>query len=109
MPTYAYICGKCDHKFDAFQSITSGPLRKCPACSQAGLKRLIGTGAGIIFKGSGFYCTDYRSDGYKTSAKSDTGEAKAKTGEKKETKTESTTASSASKSENSPSEKKKSA
>ena len=65
MPTYAYVCQNCHHEFDAFQSITAKPLRKCPACGQAALKRLIGSGAGIIFKGSGFYCTDYRSDGYK--------------------------------------------
>jgi putative FmdB family regulatory protein len=76
------------HQFDAFQSITAKPRRKCPACGQAALKRLIGTGAGIIFKGSGFYCTDYRSDGYKKAASGDTGGAGAKTGEKKETKTE---------------------
>ena len=109
MPTYAYVCGKCDHKFDAFQSITSRPLRKCPACARDALKRLIGTGAGILFKGSGFYCTDYRSEGYKSAAKTETGGAKEKTGEKKETKAESTTVSSADKSESSPAEKKKSA
>jgi len=73
MPTYAYACAKCNHTFEAFQSIKAKPLRECPACGQNALKRLIGTGAGIIFKGSGFYCTDYRSDSYKTAAKSDTG------------------------------------
>ena len=85
MPTYAYACQKCDHEFDAFQSITAKPLRKCPACGKASLKRLIGTGAGIIFKGSGFYATDYRSDGYKKAADSDNG-SKKKTDDKKETK-----------------------
>jgi putative FmdB family regulatory protein len=109
MPTYGYVCGKCNHEFDAFQSITAKPLRKCPACGRDALKRLIGTGAGFIFKGSGFYCTDYRSDGYKSAAKSETGGTKEKTGDKKETKVEPTTVSSAGKSENGPAEKKKSA
>ncbi len=72
MPTYGYVCNNCHHEFDAFQSITAKPLRQCPACGKNTLKRLIGTGAGIIFKGSGFYCTDYRSDGYKSAAKSET-------------------------------------
>ncbi len=82
MPTYAYVCQSCHHEFDAFQSIKAKPLRVCPACGQTALKRLIGSGAGIIFKGSGFYCTDYRSDGYKSAASSDTG-SKSKSGEKK--------------------------
>ena len=82
MPTYAYVCRNCQHEFDAFQSITAKPLRVCPACGQTALKRLIGSGAGIIFKGSGFYCTDYRSDGYKSAASSDTG-SKTKSSEKK--------------------------
>ena len=79
MPTYAYVCQNCHHEFDAFQSIKAKPLRECPACGQATLKRLIGSGSGIIFKGSGFYCTDYRSDGYKSAAKTDTGGTKSKT------------------------------
>ena len=79
MPTYAYVCKNCHHEFDAFQGIKAKSLRECPACGQATLRRLIGCGAGIIFKGSGFYCTDYRSDGYKSDAKSDTGGAKSKT------------------------------
>jgi len=82
MPTYAYVCQNCQHEFDAFQSIKARPLRVCPACGQTALKRLIGSGAGIIFKGSGFYCTDYRSDGYKSAASSDTG-SKSAAGEKK--------------------------
>lgn len=65
MPTYEYLCGACEHSFDQFQSITAKTLRKCPACGQPKLKRLIGTGAGVIFKGSGFYETDYRSESYK--------------------------------------------
>ncbi len=82
MPTYAYVCQNCQHEFDAFQSIKAKPLRACPACGRTALKRLIGSGAGIIFKGSGFYCTDYRSDGYKSAASADTG-SKSKSGEKK--------------------------
>lgn len=68
MPTYDYRCSACDHEFEEFQSITAKPLRKCPACGKLQLKRLIGTGAGVIFKGSGFYETDYRSDSYKKAA-----------------------------------------
>ncbi len=84
MPTYGYVCNNCHHEFDAFQSITAKPLRECPACGKNALRRLIGTGAGIIFKGSGFYCTDYRSDGYKSAAKSETsGSSSSKTTEKK--------------------------
>ena len=108
MPTYGYVCGKCNHKFDAFQSITAKPLRECPACGRNALKRLIGTGSGIIFKGSGFYCTDYRSDGYKTAARTESGGAKEKTGEKKDAKADSTTASTG-KTESPPAGKKKSA
>lgn len=69
MPTYEYECQKCGHLFELFQSM-SDPLRKrCPECRGA-VKRLIGTGAGLLFKGSGFYTTDYRSDSYKKDAKS---------------------------------------
>ncbi|MCC7146414.1 MAG: zinc ribbon domain-containing protein [Phycisphaeraceae bacterium] len=71
MPTYDYLCQACAHKFEEFQSMTAKPLRKCPACGKLKLKRLIGTGAGIIFKGSGFYETDYRSQSYKNAAKAD--------------------------------------
>ena len=76
MPTYDYACQACDHEFEAFQSITAKPLRKCPECGRLKLKRLIGIGAGVIFKGSGFYETDYRSDSYKQSAKADKSEDK---------------------------------
>jgi putative FmdB family regulatory protein len=72
MPTYDYVCGGCGAEFEEFQSITAPSLRKCPKCGKLKLKRLIGTGAGIIFKGSGFYETDYRSDSYKSAAKADT-------------------------------------
>lgn len=71
MPTYEYECGRCG-KFDVYQPITAKPLEKCPTCKRK-VRRLIGTGAGIIFKGSGFYQTDYRSEGYKKSAKEDSG------------------------------------
>lgn len=71
MPTYDYQCNNCGHKFEKFQSMTASVLRKCPECGKMELKRLIGAGAGVIFKGSGFYETDYRSDGYKQSAKKD--------------------------------------
>jgi putative FmdB family regulatory protein len=71
MPTYDYECSACGHKFEKFQPITAKPIRKCPICSRSTVKRLLGTGAGIIFKGSGFYCTDYRSDSYKKAAGND--------------------------------------
>lgn len=79
MPTYEYEC-PCGHRFEAFQNITDPPLRKCPACGKRKLRRLIGAGAAIIFKGSGFYQTDYRSKEYKEKAKAE-----------KESKTKSTT------------------
>jgi putative FmdB family regulatory protein len=70
MPTYEYKCLDCGVQFDRFQSITEDPIHECPECSGQ-VKRLIGAGAGLIFKGSGFYITDYRSEGYKESAKKD--------------------------------------
>lgn len=71
MPTYEYKCSRCGHQFEHFQSMTAKPLRKCPACKKDRLVRLIGSGAGIIFKGSGFYQTDYRSESYKKGQKSE--------------------------------------
>ncbi len=72
MPTYEYECKKCGKTFDIFQSMKDEPLTVCPDKKCKGkVKRLIGTGAGLIFKGSGFYITDYRSEGYKKAAKSD--------------------------------------
>ena len=68
MPTYDYQCKKCDHAWEMFQSITAKPIRKCPECGKLSAKRVIGPGAGVIFKGSGFYQTDYRSDSYKKGA-----------------------------------------
>ncbi|MBN1973514.1 MAG: zinc ribbon domain-containing protein [Sedimentisphaerales bacterium] len=85
MPTYEYKCENCGHQFEQFQSITSKPLRVCPQCGENKLNRLIGAGAGIIFKGSGFYQTDYRNDSYKKAAASDN-KTSNKPVEKKETK-----------------------
>ncbi len=68
MPTYDYRCGECGHELELFQSISESPKRKCPACGRLKLRRMIGTGAAIIFKGSGFYETDYRSDSYRKGA-----------------------------------------
>ena len=75
MPTYDYECQACGHTFEKFQSITDKPIRKCPVCNKLKVRRLIGTGGGLIFKGSGFYCTDYRSESYKSSAKSEKSES----------------------------------
>lgn len=72
MPTYDYRCDGCGHEFEKFQSMSAAVLKKCPQCSKMKLKRLIGSGAGVIFKGSGFYQTDYRSDSYTQSVKKDT-------------------------------------
>ncbi len=66
-----YRCDACGHTFEQFQSIKADPIKKCPKCAKNKVHRLIGTGAGLIFKGSGFYITDYRSDSYKDAAKSD--------------------------------------
>jgi len=71
MPTYEYACGACGHHFEEFQSIKAKPTTLCPECGKRKVKRLISAGAGFIFKGSGFYITDYRSESYKAAAKSD--------------------------------------
>jgi len=70
MPTYEYECQKCGHRFDEFQSMTAKPLVRCPKC-KGKLKRLVGAGAGFLFKGSGFYATDYRSSSYQEKKKGD--------------------------------------
>jgi putative FmdB family regulatory protein len=71
MPTYEYICDNCQYQFEQFQSIKAKPIRKCPKCGRLSVQRLIGAGAGVIFKGSGFYQTDYRSEDYKKAAESE--------------------------------------
>jgi putative FmdB family regulatory protein len=71
MPTYDYECDACGEKFEKFQSIKAPSIRKCPSCGKLAVRRLIGTGAGVIFKGSGFYQTDYRSESYRKAAASD--------------------------------------
>jgi len=87
VPTYEYTCDNCGYEFERFQSIKAGPLRVCPKCGRSRLKRLIGAGAGVIFKGSGFYQTDYRSESYKKAEKKEKDSTDAKSGEK-DTKTE---------------------
>ena len=72
MPTYDYVCEACGHREEIFQSMSENAKRTCTKCKAKKFKRLIGTGAGVIFKGSGFYQTDYRSDSYKAEAKKDT-------------------------------------
>ena len=83
MPTYEYHCLKCDKNFEVFQSMKDEAFKTCPEAQcqmtpwgKGEVKRLLGTGAGLIFKGSGFYITDYRSEGYKQAAKKDTGAGK---------------------------------
>ncbi|HEY4481657.1 MAG TPA: zinc ribbon domain-containing protein [Candidatus Brocadiaceae bacterium] len=72
MPTYDYKCNACDHSFELFQHMTEKPVKKCPACGKLKAQRVIGSGSAIIFKGSGFYQTDYRSEEYKSKAKKET-------------------------------------
>jgi putative FmdB family regulatory protein len=93
MPTYEYVCKKCDHEFEAVRSMSAPELKTCPKelCPQkkwgrGKVVKQIGAGAGLLFKGGGFYITDYRSEGYKSSAKKDVAPAKSET--KAETKTE---------------------
>jgi putative FmdB family regulatory protein len=76
MPTYEYHCDACEHNFDEFQSINDAPLKKCPKCGKLKLRRVFGAGAAIIFKGSGFYQTDYRSESYKKAAEAEKESAK---------------------------------
>jgi putative FmdB family regulatory protein len=116
MPTYDYECDGCGHLFELFQSINDPVKKKCPECGKQKLRRLFGTGAAVVFKGSGFYQTDYRSDSYKKGAEKDkpAGESKSdskgdgKSETKSETKPESKSSSDA-KPSGGKSEKKKSA
>ena len=77
MPTYDYACEACGHELEIFQSMTEAPKRRCPKCKKQRLRRRIGTGGAILFKGSGFYLTDYRSDAYKSAAKAESSGADA--------------------------------
>lgn len=72
MPTYDYRCNACEHVFEEFQMMSEAELKKCPECKKNKLERLIGSGAGFLFKGSGYYQTDYRSKDYKDAKKADT-------------------------------------
>ena len=75
MPTYDYVCTKCGHELEAFQPMKDAPLKVCPACKRRALKRRVGGGAGLIFKGSGFYITDYKKKPEKPAEKSGTDSA----------------------------------
>jgi putative FmdB family regulatory protein len=93
MPTYEYVCEKCGHHFEQFQSITASPLKVCPKefCQRkrwgkGKVKRKLSAGAGLLFKGSGFYITDYRSESYKQAAKKDTPAPAASSSESKASK-----------------------
>ena len=90
MPTYEYLCGKCGHEFEVIQTISAKPLRVCPEefCARkkwghGRIKRKISAGGGLLFKGSGFYTTDYRSEGYKQAAKKDSSAPKTSGGDAK--------------------------
>jgi putative FmdB family regulatory protein len=83
MPTYDYECAACDHSFELFQGINDPKKKKCPACGKLSLRRLFGSGAALLFKGSGFYQTDYRSESYKKGAAADKSPKKSSSGTKK--------------------------
>ncbi|HEY7090405.1 MAG TPA: zinc ribbon domain-containing protein [Tepidisphaeraceae bacterium] len=85
MPTYDYKCEACGNTFEKFQSIKAAPIRKCPKCGKYRVRRLLGPGAGLIFKGSGFYITDYRSESYKSGAKAAEGPSSSGGGDKAST------------------------
>jgi putative FmdB family regulatory protein len=89
MPTYDYECDACGHTFELFQGITEPVQKKCPNCGKLKLRRLFGTGAAVVFKGSGFYQTDYRSESYKKGAEKDKPASESKTESKTESKSES--------------------
>ncbi len=88
MPTYEYRCNACDHEFELFQSMSAGVKKKCPECGKLALERLIGIGSAVMFKGSGFYETDYRSDSYKKGADAEKKASEAKSESKSESKSE---------------------
>ena len=80
MPTYDYVCDGCGHAFELFQSMSENAKKTCPKCKKPKLRRLIGAGGAIVFKGSGFYKTDYRSESYKKGAAADSGGGKSDSG-----------------------------
>ena len=84
MPTYDYVCEQCGHEFELFQQMSAPHETTCPECAEESLKRLVGTGAGNLFKGSGFYETDYRSASYKKAAESDKNDAKSDSSSKEQ-------------------------
>ena len=88
MPTYEYECAACGETVEIFQQMSEAPKRKCPSCGALRMKRLISGGGGIIFKGSGFYITDYRSQDYKDKAKAEADSAKGTTSDSSEKKSE---------------------
>jgi putative FmdB family regulatory protein len=88
MPTYDYVCDACEHEFELFQGINDPLKKKCPECGKPKLRRLFGTGAAVVFKGSGFYETDYRSDSYKKAAEKDKKSGEPKSESKSESKSE---------------------
>src|SRR3954462_14338648 len=104
MPTYDYKCSACGHQWELFQSIKADPIKKCPECGKQRAKRIIGAGAGVIFRGSGFFQIDYRSDSYKKDAAADKKSQSASDG--KSDKGSSDSKSSSSESKSSSSEKK---
>ncbi len=108
MPTYDYECQACGHTYELFQSIKAAPVRKCPKCGKSKAKRLIGMGAGVIFKGSGFYQTDYRSDSYKKAAASDSSGSSTSSTSTSASSTAGSDAPAPAKSESKPADKKKS-
>jgi putative FmdB family regulatory protein len=89
MPTYDYVCDACEHEFELFQSMSEAVKKKCPECGKLKLRRLFGTGAAIVFKGSGFYQTDYRSDSYKKGAEKDKKPSESKSESKSDSKSKS--------------------
>ena len=107
MPTYDYECDACGHKFELFQSFSAPLEKKCPECRKLKLRRLFGTGAAIVFKGSGFYQTDYRSDSYKKDAEKDKPASETKSDSKSDSKTETKSSDAKPSSDSGKSEKKK--
>ena len=89
MPTYDYECDACGHTFELFQNFSEEVKKKCPECGKSKLRRLFGTGAAVVFKGSGFYQTDYRSESYKKGAEKDKPASETKSDKKSESKSES--------------------